>query len=78
VFFTHKKVDGVDRASNVLLAHRDCFMDRNRLYSGETPVSAEQYLNLLKYVEDSCAYERNGLADGSLFQRLLSEWPKHV
>lgn len=78
VFFTDKRVEGVHRASAVLLEHRDCFMDRHRLYSGGQAVSSEQYLGLLKYVEDSCAYERKGLADGSLFQRLLSEWPQHV
>lgn len=78
VFFTDRRVDGVHRASTVLLAHRDCFMDRYRLYSGGAEVSAEQYLGLLKYTEDSCAFERKGLADGSLFQRLLSEWPKHA
>ena len=78
VFFTDKRVEGVHRASAVLLEHHDCFMDRYRLYSGGRTVSSEEYLSLLKQVEDSCAYERMGLADGSLFRRLLSEWPQHV
>jgi hypothetical protein len=78
VLFTDKRVEGVDRSSAVLLAVSDCFMDRYRLYSCDQPVSSEHYLGLLKYLEESCAYERKGLADGSLFQRLLSAWPQHI
>lgn len=77
VFFTEKKVEGVDRASIILLQHEDCFMDRHRVYSGARAIPVEEYLSLLKYVEESCAWERNGLTSGTLFQRLLSEWP-HV
>jgi hypothetical protein len=77
IFFAERMVEGVHRASAVLLEVQDCFMDKNRLYSGGSVISAEQYLDLLKYLEEACARERKGLADGSLFQRLLSEWPEH-
>lgn len=78
VFFAERKVEDVHRASIALLQHQDCFVDRNHIYIGGKRSSVDEYLKLLNYVEAHCAFERKQLGDGSLFQRLLSEWPQHV
>src|ERR1051325_2169494 len=74
VFFFERKVPGVDRASIALLTVQNCFMDRNRVYCNGEPISVEEYLKHLKYCEDHCAWEREWLANGKMFERLLDEW----
>jgi len=79
VFFTNKRIAGVDRASIWLLSVDDCFMDRHRVYCGAEPVSPEWYLeNMLKHDEAACAREREWLPSGKMFERILDEWPKVV
>lgn len=78
VFFTSKKVAGVDRPSIRLLESRDRFMDRYRIYSGATAIAPEQYADDLKRCEKACARERRWIGDGEIFDRLLDEWPQHV
>jgi hypothetical protein len=78
VFCYGKRVPGVDRASIWLLQVDDCFMDRHRIYSGANPISTEEYLKRLKYKEDACAFDRDWLPSGKLFERVLDEWPQHV
>ncbi|MFO0888969.1 MAG: DKNYY domain-containing protein [Isosphaeraceae bacterium] len=78
VFWTSKKVKLVDRRSLVLLGHRDCFMDRNRLYCADYPISVKEYLGHLARDEDSLMQERIRVETGVVFDRLLSEWPQVV
>jgi hypothetical protein len=78
VYWTGHKVEGVHRPSITLLEAENCFMDRHRLYSANQEITPEQYFNQLKYLEQSCARERTTIADGSIFQRLLMEWPQSV
>ena len=77
VFFTDKKVSRVDRASISLLEVSDCFMDRHRIYCGLREISAEEYLELLKLKEQRCAWEREWIASGKMFERLLDELPQY-
>jgi hypothetical protein len=78
VFFTNQKVPDVDRASIWLLSAEGCFMDRHRVYSNGAPISIEKYFeSCLKYTADKCAWEREWLSNGKLFERILDEWPKH-
>ena len=78
VFFTSKKISGVDRASICALECDDCFMDRHRIYCGLRVISPEEYLASLKHKEGMCAWEREWIPSGKLFERLLDEWPQHV
>jgi hypothetical protein len=77
VYFTDMRIEGVHRPSITLLEAGNCFMDRNRLYSSMKETTSEQYLALLKYREERLAWERTAIADGSIFQRLLMQWPDH-
>lgn len=76
VFFTNKRVDGVDRLSIWLLAAEGCFMDRHRVYCNGRPISVKEYIELLKHPAENCAWERKWLSNGKLFERILDEWPK--
>jgi hypothetical protein len=77
MFFCERKVPGVDRPSIALLTAENCFMDRNRVYSNGQAVSVEEYLERLKHCEEHCAWEREWLANGKMFERLLDEWPQY-
>ncbi|HEX3626863.1 MAG TPA: DKNYY domain-containing protein [Verrucomicrobiae bacterium] len=78
VFFTNKKIADVDRPSIWLLTPHGCFMDRHRVYSNGVPISIEQYFECcLKFSAEHCAWERDWLSNGKLFERILDEWPKH-
>ena len=79
VFFTNRKVADVDRASIRLLAKEDCFMDRYRIYSGDSAVSSEWYLeNMLTSLEAVCAREREWLPNGKMVEMLLTESPQNI
>lgn len=78
VFFTNKKVSTVDRASVKLLVADDCFMDRNQIYVGITPVSVERYLEFLAFKESACANDRTSLQNGTAFECVLNEHPHEI
>jgi hypothetical protein len=78
VFFTNKKILGVDRASICLLSATGCFMDRHHIYCNAEVISSERYLAHLKYVANRCAQEQEQIPNGKMFERLLFEWAKEI
>jgi hypothetical protein len=75
VYFTNKKIKGVDRPSVCLLTVQDSFMDRHRIYRCNRALTPDEYLKHLESVEWNCAFEREKIPSGWLFERVASEHP---
>ncbi|WP_413431606.1 DKNYY domain-containing protein [Crateriforma spongiae] len=74
VFWCQKKVQGIDRYSVGLMQVRDSFADRNSVFLQDRKVEIEEYLEMLKFEEERCQWEREWLQDGRLFERMRAEW----
>ncbi|NUM55244.1 MAG: DKNYY domain-containing protein [Candidatus Hydrogenedentes bacterium] len=78
VYFTSKKIEGVDRPSIWLLTATDSFMDRHRIYISNRAVTPEEYLEWLKSVDEKCAWEREQIHSGAMFERIKSQHPDGI
>lgn len=71
IFYRFKKIKNVDRRSVAHLSVRNCIIDRHGIFIHDKRVAIEEYLRFTTLPE----WEREVLANGKLFERILDEWP---